>query len=150
MDTNVFKYIEILSKMWWNEGPVHCRLNFVHKSSIKWGHHPLELCNVFIDSTSPRIIHNLWKRKSEIKNWIAKSFCKCVQYLPMDQSDLWFLLGMEQRYSKENIILFACYQRKLDTFLNSQDMNSKGFVSADMIMVAQDYTEDLYFYVVIK
>lgn len=68
----------------------------------------------------------------------------------MDQIDLWFLLGMEQRYSKENIILFACYQRKLDTFLNSQDMNSKGFVSADMIMVAQDYTEDFYFYVVIK
>lgn len=29
-------------------------------------------------------------------------------------------------------------------------MNSKGFVSADMIMVAQDYTEDFYFYVVIK
>lgn len=57
---------------------------------------------------------------------------------------------MEQRYSKENIILFACYQRKLDTFLNSQDMNSKGFVSADMIMVAQDCTEDFYFYVVIK
>lgn len=68
----------------------------------------------------------------------------------MDQIDLWFLLGMEQRYWKENIILVACYQRKLDTFLNSQDMNSKGFVSADMIMVAQDYTEDFYFYVVIK
>lgn len=68
----------------------------------------------------------------------------------MDQIDLWFLLGMEQRYSKENIILFACYQRELDTFLNSQDMNSKGFVSADMIMVAQDYTEDFFFYVVIK
>lgn len=44
---------------------------------------------------------------------------------------------MEQTTILTEEHMLACYQRKLDTFLNSQDINSKDFVSVDMIIVSQ-------------